>query len=95
MHNIPNDGSSWAPHGEYGCYIGPEMEHYRFHKSYTPKTRAERISGTVEFHPKILHMPQMSSMDSTYHAAQDLIYALQNPAPASPLVRLGHGKSKD
>ena len=36
-------------------------------------------------------MPQMSSMDATYHAAQDQIYALHNPAPASPLVKLGHG----
>ena len=29
-------------------------------------------------------------MDATYHAAQDLIYALQNPAPANPFVKLGH-----
>ena len=36
-------------------------------------------------------MPQMSSMDATYHATQNLIYALHNPAPASPLVKLGHG----
>ena len=36
-------------------------------------------------------MPQMSSMDATYHAAQNLIYALHNTSPASPLVKLGHG----
>ena len=36
-------------------------------------------------------MPQMSSMDATYHAAKDLIYALNNPAPAIPLVKLGNG----
>ena len=33
----------------------------------------------------------MSSMDATYHAAQDLIYALQNLEPASPIVNLGNG----
>ena len=33
----------------------------------------------------------MYSMDTTYHAVQDLIYALQNPAPAIPLVKLGDG----
>ena len=33
----------------------------------------------------------MSSMDETYHATQDLIYALQNTEPTSPLVKLGHG----
>ena len=36
-------------------------------------------------------MPQMSSMDATYHAAQDLIYVLQNPAPEIPLVKLENG----
>ena len=36
-------------------------------------------------------MPQMSSMDATYHAAQDIIYALHNPSPASRLVKLGNG----
>ena len=68
------------------------MEHYRCHKAYIPKTREERISDTVEpTPPQIFHMPQMSSMDATYHDAQDLIYALQNPARANPLVKLGHG----
>ena len=33
----------------------------------------------------------MSSMDATHHDAQDLIYALQNTAPAILLVKLGHG----
>ena len=33
-------------------------------------------------------MPKMSSTDATIHVAQDLIHALQNPEPASPLVAL-------
>ena len=35
-------------------------------------------------------MPKMSSTDAIIHAAQDLIHALKNPAPASPLVTLGN-----
>ena len=35
-------------------------------------------------------MPQMSSKDETYHAAIYIIYALQNPEPASPLIKLGY-----
>ena len=35
-------------------------------------------------------MSLMSYMDATYHAAQDLIYALHNPALAIPLVNLGN-----
>ena len=90
MHTIPNNHASWAPRGEYGWYIEPAMEHYRCHKAYITKTRAERISDTVYIFTKIFHMPHMSSMDATYHATQNLIYALNNPAPASPLVKLGH-----
>ena len=42
--------------------------------------------------PKTFHMPQMYSMDATYHSAQDLIYSIHNPAPKSLLVKLfiGH-----
>ena len=90
MHNRTNDCASWAPHGEDGWYIGPAMEHYRCHKEYNPKTRAERISDTVES-PKKYHMPRMSSVDATYHTVQDLIYILHNPSPTSPLVKLGIG----
>ena len=91
IHNSPNDRISWVPHGKDGWYIGPSMEHYRFHKSCIPKTRAERISDTVEFFPKKFKMPHISSMGATYHSAQDLIYALHNPEPAIPLVKLVDG----
>ena len=67
------------------------MEHYRFQKSYILKTRVERISDTVEFFSKTFHMPHLSSMDATYHSAQDIIYVLQILSPASPLVKLGRG----
>ena len=35
-------------------------------------------------------MKILSSTDATIHAAHDLIHALNNPAPASPLVKLGN-----
>ena len=40
-------------------------------------------------------MPYMSSMDANFCDAQDLIYALQNPAPASPLVKIGNGQKEE
>ena len=67
------------------------MKHYICNKAYITKTRAERISDTVEFFPKQFNMPNMSSIDATFHAAQDLIYALQNPTLAIPLVEPGNG----
>ena len=70
------------------------MENYRLHKAYIPKTRAEIISDTVEFSPKQFNRPQMYSKDATFHAAQDLIYALHNQTPESQLVKLGNGHKK-
>ena len=64
------------------------MGHYRFHRAYTPKTRAERITDMVQFTPQTINMPKFSSTDATIHAAQDLIHELQNPAPDIPLVTL-------
>ena len=39
-------------------------------------------------------MPQMSSMYATFHAAHDLIYALHNPAPGIPLIKIGNGQKE-
>ena len=64
------------------------MEHYICHKSYTPKTRTEILSDTVEFFSKPFNMLDMSSIDETFHAAQDLICALKNPSPAKPLAKI-------
>ena len=36
-------------------------------------------------------MPQMSSMDATYHDTQYLTYAPHNPEPAIPLIKVGNG----
>ena len=35
-------------------------------------------------------MSHMSSMDTTYHAEEYIIYTIQNPEPARTLVQLGH-----
>ena len=35
-------------------------------------------------------MPHISSMDASYHAAQDLIYELHNQAHAGPIVIIGN-----
>ena len=39
-------------------------------------------------------MPNMSSTYSDIHDAQGLIYALKNPAPASPLVTLENAQNE-
>ena len=86
--------TSWEPHVEPGCYIIPDMDHYRCHKEKITKTRPERISDTVESFPRKFSMPKISSTDATIHAAQDLIHGLKNPAPFSPLATLGNSHNE-
>ena len=59
--------------------------------SIHPQDKSGENVRHSRFFPKKFNMPQMSSMDATYHAAQDFIYAIDNPAPARPLVKLGNG----
>ena len=53
-------------------------------------TGAEWTLGIVEFPPRNVCMPKISSIDSIINSAHDLIYALKNPAPAIPLVTRGN-----
>eukprot|EP00978_Attheya_sp_CCMP212_P044211 scaffold304053_cov24-Attheya_sp.AAC.1 len=64
------------------------MEHYRCHQVYITKTRATRVSDTVDFFPQHYARPKMSSADAAAIAAQDLTHALLYPAPAAPYATL-------
>jgi hypothetical protein len=90
IHETPANRRTWDPHGVDGWYIGGAPEHYRCHRVYVSKTRAERIAKTVEFFPHNCPMPKTSSADAATQAARDLISALQNPAPAAPFATLGN-----
>ena len=57
-------------------------------------TRAKIIFDTVEFFPKQFNMPNMSSIDATFHAVYDWIYSLHNTAPENLLDKLGNGHNK-
>ena len=72
----------------YVWYIGPFMEHYRYHKAYIPKSRAEKISDTVEIPPTKFNMPNIYFTDATIHVSQYLIHALHNPEHVSPIFAL-------
>ena len=67
------------------------MEHYRYHQTYIPNTREERISDTVVFFSKQFNIPKMSYIDTTFNAPQNLIYALYIPRPENPLYKIGNG----
>ena len=39
-------------------------------------------------------MPHISSINTSFHATQDLIYSLHNPLPEIPIVKLVNGKNE-
>jgi hypothetical protein len=61
IHEKPQQPKTWDPHGTEGWYLGPAMEHYRCHRVFTNKTKAERITDTVKFFPQDTMVPSMTT----------------------------------
>jgi hypothetical protein len=88
-HDKPDQRSSWDPHGLYGYYLGPTLDHYRCYQVHITKTKGTRIVDTVDFFPSKMTMPHTSSKDLASTTALELSNALQNPAPAAPFSHIG------
>ena len=52
------------------------------------------IVDTLQFFPTKVPLPQVSPTDAILHAAQDLIHALCNTQPFTPLLHLGEPKQR-
>ena len=72
--------STWAAHGTPGYYLGPSLVHYRTYRVWATATRSTRVSDTLSFHPKALHMPGSHPLETVESALRDLITALQLPS---------------
>jgi hypothetical protein len=88
-HEKPGRRRPWAPHGQYGWYIGPALEHYRCYTVYITKTRSSRVVETVNFFPHKFKLPFPSSSKLAMQAAADLTHALLNPQPADRFCQVG------
>jgi hypothetical protein len=75
-HEKPGKRKTWAPHGQQGYSLGPEMHHYRCQNVYISATASERIVDTIEFFPHNFPMPQLSSTYRLIMAANDMSNAL-------------------
>jgi len=73
----PQIRRTFAPHGVPAWYNGPALEHYRCYKVYVPKTRAERISDTVSFHPHLCETPVLQPIEQAVIAADKLSQIIQ------------------
>eukprot|EP00978_Attheya_sp_CCMP212_P006539 scaffold15131_cov65-Attheya_sp.AAC.1 len=88
VHEKPAVRGTWSPHGVDGWYVGPALNHYRCYKVWIKETSAERVADTLTWLPRHVTMPGASPADAAAAAARDLIKALLNPAPVSPLAPL-------
>jgi hypothetical protein len=87
-HETLNSRRTWAPHGQDGWYIGPDLEHYRCYMVYISKTRSERVVETVGFFPTEGPLLFPSSRELATQASKQLAHALLNPKPAGPCCQV-------
>jgi hypothetical protein len=86
VHEKPAIRQSWDPRAINAWYIGPAMKHYRCNHVWIWGTQSERVADTLAWFPTRIQMPTISSADLLLAATKDLITALQNPSPGSPLA---------
>jgi hypothetical protein len=85
-HAKPSERTTWSPHGLDGWYVGPATESYRCWRIWIFETRAIRICDTVSWFPAKVTMPDSSSNDTIVAALHDIVHALKNPSPKTPLA---------
>jgi hypothetical protein len=89
VHLKPDQRGSWAYHCEEGWYVGPSMEHYRCVKCYIPASGRERDVDTLQFFPKTIPFPEVSTEDYLTQAASDILSILQRPPSNLPYLAYG------
>ena len=91
IHETPDQRDSWAPHGVQGWYIGPATEHYRCHKCYIPSTAGIRDALTLDWFPKQVPFPKVSTEDYLRQTASDMLAILANKEQTNKIPSLSYG----
>ena len=87
IHNKPSNHGSWDFHGDDVFYIGLSLEHYRFIKTYIPKTHAERLTDTATLIPHVIPIPEASLDDHINATCDQLLKLLTNKKkPIGPFL---------
>jgi hypothetical protein len=85
-HEKPDARTTWSPHTLDGWYVGPAMNSYRCHQIWIWETRAVRICDTLTWFPTNVPTPASSSTNTIMASLRDIVTALQNPSPRTPLA---------
>ena len=88
LHEKPSQRLSWDSHGTEGWYLGPALEHYRCYPMFFNKSKAERVTDTIELFPQKVPMPYMTKTDVAIQSIAEIIRLLQHP-DAIPISKVG------
>jgi hypothetical protein len=88
-HENPSQRRTWAPHGQHGYSLGPEMHHYRCQNVYMSSTASKMIDGTLNFFPHNYTMPQLFSTARLLMEANEMADSLTYPHPEVPFAQVG------
>ena len=89
VHEKPSQQASWAYHGVEGWYIGPSLHHYHCLKCYLLSMGGTQDADTVQFFPKQVPFPKVSTEDYLLQAATYILTVLKNPQPSHPTLTYG------
>ena len=64
--------SSWGAHAIEGYYAGPALHHCRNFAVFASKTRASRVSDTVELRHSVITAPKIAPEYKVIHAISQL-----------------------
>ena len=79
LHEKPSQRLSWDPHGTEGWYLGPALEYYRCYHVFVNKSKAERVTDTIEFFPQKVPMIYTTPTDVAIQSTAEIIRLLQQP----------------
>jgi hypothetical protein len=90
VHVKPTKRTTWLlPHGADGWYTGPALESYWCYTVWMWDTRSTRICDTLTWFPTKTTMPLASSNNLILAGIKkDIVHALHNLSPGSPLAPL-------
>ena len=77
LHKCPKYCGSWSPQDFSGWYIGPSLEHYRFHQMLISATNSVRIGKNVSWFPHKFIMPTATATNIIIATAKDLTAELK------------------
>jgi hypothetical protein len=90
IHDKPQKRGSWDPNGVEGWYLGPALQNYRCYHIFATKTKATRITNTVEFFPTNTKISCATPTDVAIQASHDIIKVLPQKKTSTPLAHIGN-----